>query len=465
MPRYKYEARDKAGRKKEGETFAKDKYELIKYLRKQNLFLTKYVMLSEKEGGMPALPEVQHAVYADKAGSSDHAEHAKHAEYAEYLKHYKEPLHPMHTAPSKAEKIKIKKIQNPDTKILKKKVSLQNLLVFTRQLAVSLKAGISFLNAMLAIKRHIKKDPMKSAVRNIIKEVQEGKTISKALETCPGCFPPLYISMVKAGEKGGFLYENLERLARYLEKKIEIRRKIISSLLYPVLMLFVATALILFMVTFIIPVFVEIFSAMGADLPLPTKIIIFLSVFIRKYGILTILMLGLLYVIFKWLIKKNPSLRKKIDLIKLKLPVIGSLYIKIILARAIHTLSALLSSAIPILHSLKLSKAVIDNKIIEAKFDEIYEAVEKGKGISSAMMNDPYIPSIVADMIETGEKTGELPQMLSMVAEYFDNEVDNSIKSVFTLLEPVLIILMGLMVGFIAVSLLLPIFSLPGVIH
>ncbi|MEA2081468.1 MAG: type II secretion system F family protein [Elusimicrobiota bacterium] len=350
-------------------------------------------------------------------------------------------------------------------KKLKGHIRASELLLFTRQLAISLKAGISILDALNSLEKQMRREPFKTILRTIISRILGGGSISMALAEFPDHFSQIYVSMVHAGETGGFLPESLAKLEKYLEKKLEMKRQMISSLLYPALMLFMAVGLVTFMMVYVVPVFVDVFTALGGAIPLPTKIILFASSIVRKYWLYVAGIFAALIGYVRLLIRNNENFRRRLDKMKLGLPLAGQLYIKVVLSRAMQTLAALYGSSIPVLEALRLSKKVIENRIMERVFDDISDDVKKGRGIASALRRSAYVPPLVADMVTTGEKTGELPLMLNAAAGYFDSEVDNAIKALFTVMEPVMIIFLGLIVGFIAVALLLPIFNLPGMIE
>ncbi len=352
-----------------------------------------------------------------------------------------------------------------EVKKLKGHIKAAELLLFTRQLAISLKAGISILDALNSLEKQMTREPFKTILRTIISRILAGGSISAALAEFPRHFSQVYVSMVHAGETGGFLPETLAKLEKYLEKNIEMKRRMVSSLLYPAIMLLMAAGLVTFMMVYVVPVFVEVFSALGGAIPLPTKIILFVSSGVRKYWLYVLSAAAVLAFYVRMLIRNNENFRRRLDRMKLVLPLAGPLYIKVVLSRAMQTLAALYGSSIPVLEALRLSKRVIENKVMESVFENISDDVKKGRGIAPALRRSPYVPPLVADMVATGEKTGELPLMLNAAAGYFDSEVDNSIKALFTVLEPAMIILLGFIVGFIAVALLLPIFNLPGMVE
>jgi general secretion pathway protein F len=300
---------------------------------------------------------------------------------------------------------------------------------------------------------------LRETVKDVLKKIEEGNSLAEALGNHPRIFPKLYINMVKAGESGGFLETILARLAQYLESSKEIRETLISVMIYPLILTFVSGLSIAILVTFVIPRFAKIFSDMGQAIPLPTQIILWISHAVKSYwwgGLGAVIL-----VYYGWKLYTRDEERKfGWDRFKLKWILVGDLIKKVEVARFSRTLGTLLQSGVPILPALNLVKEVSLNSVISRSIGNLHDRLREGKGISKSLVETDVFPPLAVHMIGVGEETGRLDEMLIKVAETYEENVRNSLKRFISLLEPLIIVIMGGAVGFIVISMMLAIFSI-----
>jgi type IV pilus assembly protein PilC len=346
-------------------------------------------------------------------------------------------------------------------KVFKKhgKVSLKELTIFSRQFATMISSGLPLVRCLNILQQQTKNKNFKSIISQIQHDIESGQTLSHTLSKYPKIFPGLYISMVRAGEAGGVLDEVLMRLAEHLEKEGALKSKIKSAMAYPTLMFFFSIIIVLVMITFIVPVFVNMFSEVGGDLPAPTKLIIFLSEFVQNYWHLLIISVFAGSRGIKELIKTKSG-RMVYDSLRLKLPLIGSLARKIAVAQFTRTFGTLITSGVPILGALEIVGSTSGNVVITNAVDKIRLSVKEGETIAKPLERSGVFPPMVIQMIAVGEETGALDSMLQKIADFYDEEVGTSVEALTSLIEPLMIIFMGLLVGGILISLYLPMFKL-----
>lgn len=346
---------------------------------------------------------------------------------------------------------------------LKKKVRTKSLVVFTRQLSTLIAAGLPLVKALRTLHNQLDPGTLKDIIKQIANEVESGTNFSEALSHFSGVFPEFYINMIKAGELGGMLEGILRRLSEFLDKNQKLREKIKSALMYPAFVLMVAVLILIMLMVFVIPTFTNMFSELGGALPLPTKILITASEVTRKVWYLIPLVPFLIIFLYK-LIIKNPDRRLFIDRLKLHIPIIGGLIHQVCVARFSRTLGTLLSSGVPILNSLQTVKDTIGNEFIARAVLQVRDSIKEGEGVSGPMETSRAFPPLVTKMVNIGEETGQLDKMLIQIADNFEEEVDVAISGLTSLLEPILIVFMGLVVGFIVISMFMPLFSLAKLI-
>ena len=343
---------------------------------------------------------------------------------------------------------------------LKGKVSGRAITVFTRQFSVMINAGLPLIKCLDIQVAQVDSDRFKKILKDLITSVEGGSTLADALAEHRDVFGDLYINMVEAGEKGGSLATILARLADYLEKADEIKRKIRGAMVYPVMITIVAVLAVAILLMFVIPVFAQLFSDLGGTLPLPTRIVMALSKFMVKwwwliFGGLIALVIGVRYYY------KTEVGNLQIDAILIKLPIFGTLIKKQSIARFSRTLSTLLSSGVNILDALEITAGTTGNKLVENAVMRSRTSIAQGESIAEPLSKEKALfPPMVVQMITIGEQTGGLDDMLSKVADFYDAEVDQAVANLMNALEPIIIIFLGVVIGGMVMAMYLPIFKM-----
>lgn len=355
-----------------------------------------------------------------------------------------------------------KKLEKKDIKeFLKfnKRVKTNDLAVFSQQFSAMINAGITVVDSLEILREQIEHTKLKEVIINIQEEVETGTSLSEAMGKHPDVFPDLYCQMVKAGETGGILDKVLIQLAEHYERQDEINGKIKSSLYYPLTIMLVAVVVVVFLMIQVVPQFVSMFASFGGILPLPTRILLSVSGFLQKYWWIVFLFIFLLLIlIFKYI--QTPEGKYKFDQVMLKLPVIGKMMKKIYLSRFANTLSILLGSGVSLLSALTIVEDIISNKVFARALTEVRSQVREGATFSEPLISTKLFPGMVIQMIKVGEEAGTLENMLKKISVYYDREVENSIDSSISLIEPVMIVILALVVGFIVVSIVMPMFDM-----
>jgi type IV pilus assembly protein PilC len=343
------------------------------------------------------------------------------------------------------------------------KVKLADLVVFTRQLATMVDAGIAIVQSLQALAEQSPNKVMRDTVKDVCTRVESGESFSEALQKHPKAFNRLYISMVGAGEKGGLLAEILARLATYLENTEKIRKKVKSAMMYPIGVIVVAIGITIFLLVKVIPVFEDVYNGFGAKLPAPTEALIQVSHFLRSYLIFIIpVVVFLVWLWLRWI--KTPKGRDFWDEKRIKLPIFGSIAHKICLARFTRTLASLVRSGVPILEVLQIVSQTVDNTVIEKAIKQASSDIERGEGISQALAKHPVFPSMIIRMLTAGEQTGNIDTMLERVSDFLDEEIETTLSGLMSLLEPILIVILGVIVGGMVICMYLPIFNLGNIV-
>jgi type IV pilus assembly protein PilC len=344
------------------------------------------------------------------------------------------------------------------------KVSLAQLVVFTRQLATMIDAGIAIIPSLQALAEQTTDKIMRDVIKDISSRVESGESLSEALIKHPKTFNRLYVSMVGAGEKGGLLAEILARLATYLENSERLRKKVKTALMYPSAVSIVAIGITVFLLVRVVPTFKDVYSGFGAELPGPTQFLINISDIIKKYFYIAIPLL--IFAIWGWLyfIKTKPG-RQFWDSRRIKLPVFGPIAHKICLARFARTLASLVRSGVPILEVLQIVSQTVGNVVMEKAIKVAASDIERGEGISNAIGKNPIFPSMIVRMMSAGEQTGNIDNMLERVANFLDEEIDTTLSGLMSLLEPILIVFLGVVIGGMVVCMFLPIFNLANIVN
>jgi type IV pilus assembly protein PilC len=341
-----------------------------------------------------------------------------------------------------------------------KRVKAQELTIATRQLSTMVSSGMSLLRALYVLEEQTQSDKLKEALSQVRKDVEAGISLSDALRKQPDVFNDLYIAMVEAGELGGILESTLQRVADQLEKDDSLRRQVKSAMMYPMLIGGFALAVLLALVTFLVPVFEKIFKDFGGELPAITKVTVMLSHFVSgQWYIGVALTAGTVFAFKKW--KNSEKGREQWDRFKLRVPFkIGDIVQKVALARFSRTYSALIAAGVPMLQAIEITGRTAGNRVVEKAMHEVHASVKRGGTISQPMRGEPTaFPSMVTQMVAVGEETGALETMLSKIADFYEDEVAASLKALTSILEPLMIVVVGAIVGFIVISMYLPMFK------
>ena len=340
------------------------------------------------------------------------------------------------------------------------RVSAGDVSVFTRQLSTLLAAGMPLVPSLSILMNQAKNPLLKKSLAQIREQVNEGKSLTESMSVFPQIFPPFYINMIRAGEASGTINLVLERLADFSENQQTLMNKIRSALAYPLVMLCMGTLVIFLLMTFVVPKITGIFSDMHQTLPLITVILIAVSNFLKSFWWLMLVLLGAAAAVFRYTTTGTDAGRRQWDSAKLKIPVWGQINRKIAIARFSRTLATLLQSGVPLLTAMEIVSNVVNNIHIGEAIKKASRDVEEGKGLSGPMAQSGIFPPLVTEMIAVGEQSGTLENMLNRIATSYETEAQSDIMVMTSLLEPIMILAMGLIVGFIVFSILLPIFEM-----
>ena len=340
------------------------------------------------------------------------------------------------------------------------KVKDKDIVVFTRQFATMIDAGLPLVQALEILSTQVENKNLARTVSNVKLDVEAGSTYADALRKHPRVFSELYVNMVAAGEAGGILDTILNRLATYIEKAMKLKKKVKGAMIYPAVVTSVAVAVLAIIMVFVVPTFSKMFASMGGTLPLPTRIIISISNFVGGIGGLIIFATIVAIVIAITQIRRTENGKRAIDAILLKLPIFGMILNKVAVAKFTRTLGTLVSSGVPILEGLDITAKTSGNKVIEYAVRDVRRAVAEGKTLAEPLSKTKVFPPMVTHMIAVGESTGALDAMLGKIADFYDDEVDAAVSNLTAMLEPLLMVFLGTTVGFIVVALYLPIFKM-----
>lgn len=335
----------------------------------------------------------------------------------------------------------------------------KDVMTFTYQLGVLLDAGFPLDRALSILYELTDKKTFRDMIKDILSQIRSGKSFSEALSKFKSAFPLFYVNMIKAGEAGGFLEDTISRMAVYLENTQALKEEIRSAVIYPSILSVVGGSAIIVLLTFVVPRFTSIFSDMGETLPLPTKILLGISGGLINYWWAILLFLAaLFFAVRRYLVTESG--RQAWDKARFRLPLFGRLFKEAAVSRFARTLGTLLQSGVPLLNALQIVKGTLASESIAEMIQSVREEVRKGRGISEPLKRSNIFPPMAVHMVKVGEETGRLDEMLTKIAERFDIEVRTSVKRMLSLLEPAMILFMGLIVGFIVIAMLLAIFSI-----
>ncbi len=424
MPKFNYVALDSRGQESVGMLEAGNSNEVIAHLRQSGFFPTSVV--EEGKGGSPKAAKAAKPGKAVKAAAQSPAAGKKQI-----------------------------------TLFKKSTVKPKILMIFTRQLATLIDAGLPLLRGLTVLSKQERDLVLKGTINHLADAVQGGSTFSESLAQHPKIFNKLYINMVKAGELGGVLELVLNRLAEFQEKAQKIKNKVVSAMAYPVIVLVIAIAIMGFLLVFIVPKFEAIFKDMLGGKPLPalTQFVVGSSNLVKDHILIIIGVIVVVTVGYK-LYAKTAGGRIVLDRLKLKAPLIGDLTRKSSISRFTRTLGTLVTSGVPILQALNITKETAGNSVIADAIAKVHDAVKEGESIVAPLEASGVFPPMVISMIDVGEETGQLPEMLLKIAEVYDDEVDNAVSALTSLLEPIMIVFLAVIVGTIVIALFMPLITI-----
>ncbi len=333
------------------------------------------------------------------------------------------------------------------------------LVLSTRQLATLVKAGMPLLRALRTVRDQLDPGPLRDVFAMVSSDVESGVKFSEALQRYPKWFPPFYVNMVRAGEVGGLLDEILKRLAELLERQARLRERVKSALMYPAFVMVAAVGILAILMTFVVPTFLGMFTELGSSLPLPTRILVGVSTVLRTWWWAALLALAGIAMLVR-LILQTPAGRRLADQMMLRAPVFGSLLERLLISRFARTLGTLLSSGVPILSALETVRGTVTNRILDEALQDVEHSLKVGESLARPMELSGVFPPLVTRMIALGEETGQLDRMLMQVADSYEEEVEVQLAGLTQLLEPLLIVFVGGVVGFIVIAMFLPLMSL-----
>jgi len=424
MPKYSYVAMDSRGKETKGTLEVATQSEAITRVKEMGFFPTKIVEVDKEKGDKKAKVKVK-----AKAGAKGGKKAALQFQ------------------------IKIPGLSG--------RVKSKVLTTFTRQLATLVDAGLPLLRGLRVLEKQEKHPTLKEIIGELAISIEGGSTFSEGLAQHPKVFNRLYVNMVKAGELGGVLEVVLNRLSEFMEKAQKIKGKVIAAMFYPVAVLVVAVVIMGVLMVYVIPQFKTVFSDMleGSQLPEFTRFVLAISDAIKDHYLYTMAALGVLVAIFLWFIRTKVG-RRFWDKFKLKVPVFGPVISKVAIGRFTRTLGTLVSSGVPILQALTIVKETSGNVIVGAAVASVHESVKEGETITAPLEASNVFPPMVISMVDVGEQTGALPEMLLKIADNYDEEVDNAVSAMTSLLEPIMIVLLAVIVGSIVIAMFLPLIAL-----
>jgi type IV pilus assembly protein PilC len=340
----------------------------------------------------------------------------------------------------------------------RKKINLEKFLIFNQQFVTLVRAGLPILKALDLLSERLTDAKLAPYIKAVREEVRNGALLSDAF-AAQGVFPPIYVTSVLAGEKSGALGEVLDRFITYQKLALAVRKKLLLSLVYPCLLIVLVICLMVFLVTFVVPKFAELYSSMSAQLPAATQILIAVGTTARNYILFGFVALIAAAVAFRFW-AKTESGQERVDLWKMRTPLVGEIWIKYQVAQFARVLGTLLVGGIPLLHALETTASSLGTRLLKTTLGQASKRVKEGQSLSTSLAQTKIFPGLSIDMIEVGESTGALPQMLASVAEFYEDDVNTRMSASLSLIEPAIMIFMGCFVSFVLVALYLPIFSL-----
>lgn len=341
-----------------------------------------------------------------------------------------------------------------------KKIKNTDIQLFTRYLSTMLSAGLPIIQALEIIGHDQEKPKMADLINSIKKNIASGKTLAETFGEHPDYFSGLYCSLIKAGEKSGTLDKILNRLAGYLERTENLKKKVKKALIYPISILFIALIVSLILLLFVVPQFQKMFESFGAKLPYFTQLVVDLSASLQSYWWIFVLIIGLFIVYWRKVLRYNETVLKYIDYISLKIYIVGTLIRKGILARFTRTLATTMEAGMPIVDSMKSMQPIMGNRLYAEAIKNICDDITSGHTLSDSMIKTKLFPNMVVQMIAVGEASGRMPDMLNKIADYYEEEVNHLVDTLSSLLEPLIMLILGVIVGGFVIAMYLPIFKI-----
>ncbi len=345
----------------------------------------------------------------------------------------------------------------------RKKLNLEKFLIFNQQFVTLIRAGLPILKGLDLLADRLTDPKLGPHIKTVRDEVRKGTLLSEAFRM-QGVFPKIYVTTVMAGEKSGSLAEVLDRYITYQKLALAVRKKILVSLLYPSVLIFLVLCLIVFLVTFVVPNFAQLYSSMGAQLPTITQVLIAVGTTARNYVLLFFAALVAAIFLFVWWSRRE-SARQKLDALRMRTPILGDIWLKYQVAQFARVLSTLLTGGIPLMQGLETASDSLGTVLLRRTLDKASKMVKEGQALSGSLKSTGVFPALSIDMIEVGESTGALPVMLTSVAEFYEDDVNTKMTAALSLIEPAIMIFMGIFVAFVLIALYLPIVSLADTIH
>lgn len=343
-------------------------------------------------------------------------------------------------------------------------VKPREIVIFTRQFATMIDAGLPLVQCLDILGRQAENKEFADIIMKVKTDVESGESFAEALHKHPNVFDDFYANMVEAGEVGGILDTILSRLAAYMEKAQALKGKVKSAMVYPIAIVSIAVLVIIFLMTFVIPVFAEMFASFGGTLPAPTRLIMAMSDITKRYVLYFIPVVAIAIFLLKRFYRTDKG-KRLVDSIMLKAPVFGSLIQKVAVAKFTRTLGTLISSGVPIIDGLHITARTAGNKIVEEAVLTTINSVKEGQSLAEPLGRESIFPPMVVQMIEVGESSGTLDAMLDKIADFYDEEVDTAVEGLTSLMEPALMVFLGVTIGFIVVAMYLPIFKMAGAVE
>jgi type IV pilus assembly protein PilC len=348
---------------------------------------------------------------------------------------------------------------------LRKGVKEAEIVIFTRQFATMIDAGLPLVQCLDILASQTENKNFAKVISAVKQDVEGGSTYADALRKHPNIFSDLYVNMVEAGEVGGILDTILNRLAGYIEKAMKLKKKVKGAMVYPATVVSVAVIVVAIIMIYVIPVFQKMFSGFGGKLPAPTLLVIALSEFLKANILYIIAGIVAFVIVFSQTYKRNQKFKKGVHIALLRMPIIGTVIRKVAVAKFTRTLGTLISSGVPILDGMEIVARTANNKVIEEAVMKTRTSIQEGKTIAEPLSETNVFPPMVVQMIGVGEQTGALDAMLSKIADFYDEEVDNAVAALTSMLEPLMMVFLGGTVGFLVVSMYLPVFRMADMIH